>query len=102
MLANVMSGLLAPLRSPDQEVAYEDANGTRAASRRRGGVARPCVPRRRPGPVVYLRYPTSIVPFTCPDGCFVLGQAYFIEVGLWKAKVTADPKLVTLGVTLMP
>lgn len=39
---------------------------------------------------------------TCEAGCFLAGHAYFVEVGLWKAKATADPKLVSLGVTLMP
>jgi hypothetical protein len=40
---------------------------------------------------------------TCEDsGCFPRDHAYFVEVALWKAKATADPKLVSLGVTLMP
>jgi len=39
---------------------------------------------------------------TCEAGCLLSGYAYFVEVGLWKAKTTADPKLVSLGVTLMP
>jgi hypothetical protein len=39
---------------------------------------------------------------TCEEGCFQPDHAYFVEVGLWKARATADPKLVSLGVTLMP
>lgn len=39
---------------------------------------------------------------TCYGGCFPLEHAYFVEVALWKARATADPKLVSLGVTLLP
>jgi hypothetical protein len=39
---------------------------------------------------------------TCEEGCFLPDHAYFVEVALWKARATADPKLVSLGVTLMP
>jgi hypothetical protein len=39
---------------------------------------------------------------TCEGGCFPLEHAYFVEVALWKARATADPKLVSLGVTLTP
>jgi hypothetical protein len=51
-----------------------------------------------PGPAV--QQVTRTV--NCEEGCFLPDHAYFVEVALWKAKATADPKLVSLGVTLLP